>query len=589
MPSDFRSASIVDGVRFTAQIAVPNVVQGLFAKRALPVRAGAALHGDHLGYLLMQGLVRRLGPDPFWVRVVKDQTLIVHHPDDLRLVLGGSPEPFAADPESKRKGMAAFQPNALTISRGDLWRNRRRFAEAVLDTGVAAAPPGPDLLGVAGDEAGRLAQRGTVRWGDVNRAFQRLTRRVVFGEAAADDEAASPPSSASSCPPATGCRASRPAGTTAFVQRVQDYVDAAQPGSLCSLVADAPADAETDPAGQVIHWLFAMGDTLAANVFRALAVLATHDEQRAQALAQLDGRRPPQPQWVANADYLAGCLQEAMRLWPTTQLFGRVATADVRWPDGKVLPDGEQRPDLQPVQPPQPRPHRVRGPVRARGVGQRVGGRRLVVQLLQPRAAGLPAGPGWRCSSARPCWPSCSPRPRPPLGGGGLRPGPRAAARPRHLRDLGPAERGIAVRGAVRRLDCTFDSTRCRFTHCPVRPGANQKGTSTCAKASTPTYVVTQVTCSCGNTFTTRSTAKGGVLHADVCSACHPFYTGKQKIMDVGGRVDKFEKRYGKRVRATPSYLDGARARPTGRAPRGAVVASPPVAVTSRAEGRLRR
>ena len=64
-----------------------------------------------------------------------------------------------------------------------------------------------------------------------------------------------------------------------------------------------------------------------------------------------------------------------------------------------------------------------------------------------------------------------------------------------------------------------------------------------------PDYVVTQVTCSCGNTFTTRSTAKSGHLHADVCSACHPFYTGKQKIMDVGGRVDKFEKRFGKRVR----------------------------------------
>jgi len=64
-----------------------------------------------------------------------------------------------------------------------------------------------------------------------------------------------------------------------------------------------------------------------------------------------------------------------------------------------------------------------------------------------------------------------------------------------------------------------------------------------------PEYVVTQVTCSCGNTFTTRSTAKSGTIHADVCSACHPFYTGKQKIMDVGGRVDKFEKRYGKRER----------------------------------------
>ena len=50
-----------------------------------------------------------------------------------------------------------------------------------------------------------------------------------------------------------------------------------------------------------------------------------------------------------------------------------------------------------------------------------------------------------------------------------------------------------------------------------------------------PEYVETQVTCTCGNSFTTRSTATSGVLHADVCSNCHPFYTGKQKILDTGG------------------------------------------------------
>ena len=78
--------------------------------------------------------------------------------------------------------------------------------------------------------------------------------------------------------------------------------------------------------------------------------------------------------------------------------------------------------------------------------------------------------------------------------------------------------------------------------------GATKKGT-TVKDGIHPAYVVTEVTCSCGNTFTTRSTAKTGTLHAEVCSACHPFYTGKQKIMDVGGRVDRFEKRYGKRQR----------------------------------------
>ncbi len=61
-----------------------------------------------------------------------------------------------------------------------------------------------------------------------------------------------------------------------------------------------------------------------------------------------------------------------------------------------------------------------------------------------------------------------------------------------------------------------------------------------------PDYTDIKVTCSCGNTFETRSTAKGDELHVEVCSACHPFYTGQQKMLDAGGRVDKFRKRYGR-------------------------------------------
>ena len=62
-----------------------------------------------------------------------------------------------------------------------------------------------------------------------------------------------------------------------------------------------------------------------------------------------------------------------------------------------------------------------------------------------------------------------------------------------------------------------------------------------------PEYVETQVVCGCGNSFTTHSTKKSGSIHVEVCSNCHPFYTGKQRIMDSGGRVARFEKRYGKR------------------------------------------
>ncbi|MCB1865451.1 MAG: 50S ribosomal protein L31 [Chromatiales bacterium] len=59
-----------------------------------------------------------------------------------------------------------------------------------------------------------------------------------------------------------------------------------------------------------------------------------------------------------------------------------------------------------------------------------------------------------------------------------------------------------------------------------------------------PDYHDVSVTCSCGSRFETRSTGSKE-LHIDVCSACHPFYTGKQKIVDTAGRVDKFRRKYG--------------------------------------------
>ena len=59
-----------------------------------------------------------------------------------------------------------------------------------------------------------------------------------------------------------------------------------------------------------------------------------------------------------------------------------------------------------------------------------------------------------------------------------------------------------------------------------------------------PKYDDIKVTCACGNSFSTRSTL-GNDLTVEVCSACHPFYTGKQKLVDTGGRVERFRQKYG--------------------------------------------
>jgi large subunit ribosomal protein L31 len=62
-----------------------------------------------------------------------------------------------------------------------------------------------------------------------------------------------------------------------------------------------------------------------------------------------------------------------------------------------------------------------------------------------------------------------------------------------------------------------------------------------------PTYRRATVTCICGNTFETRSTI--GNLKVEICSNCHPFYTGKQKLLDSAGRVERFQKKYGKKTK----------------------------------------
>lgn len=59
-----------------------------------------------------------------------------------------------------------------------------------------------------------------------------------------------------------------------------------------------------------------------------------------------------------------------------------------------------------------------------------------------------------------------------------------------------------------------------------------------------PDYHKVTIECACGNSFVSGSTAKGDVIKVEICSKCHPFYTGKQKVVDSGGRVDKFNKKY---------------------------------------------
>ncbi|MFM9034786.1 MAG: cytochrome P450 [Mycobacterium sp.] len=340
MPGDFPHASALEGIRFTAQIGAPNIILGLFRKRELPVKIASRLGAEHLGYQLVDGLVKRYGPGPFYVRVAKDEALLITHPDDLKFVLGGSsPDPFASDPEPKVKGMSAFQPDALTISRGDLWTQRRQFADAVCKPDQQVHPLANAWAGVAADTARELAG-APIRWADIDQAFLRMIRRVVLGDSAADD------TRVTDLLGELMAQGNKMPGTPGpeypeFIGLIQRHIDKGDPGSLASLVPGAP-NPPGGAAGQVVHWMFALKANLAANVLRALAVLATHPEQQREARKEVAGADLGTASGVASLDYLGGCLLEAMRLWPTVGLLVKVAHRDVEFPSGAVLPEGSQ-------------------------------------------------------------------------------------------------------------------------------------------------------------------------------------------------------------------------------------------------------
>jgi cytochrome P450 len=330
---DLPSASLADNLAFNSLVVVPNALQGLFRRRPAAVRAATRANVDRWAVRLLRGMRRTHRGSPVWVRLGTAPALLLLDVADVRTALEGSPDPFASDPEAKRKGMSHFQPDALTISRDGPWESRRRFAEAVLATAEPVHPLADRFAAVVAEEvAALLAGAGAeLGWEPWAAALRRITRRIVLGDGARDDEELSE-LLATLMDEANSLPDSESESFAPYIEKIKRYVEAAEEGSLVGWFADAPADAETRPARQVTHWLFAMGDTLAINAFRALAVIASHPEalRRVESeLAAAGSNRDAAA--IAGLEFLGACLEEAMRLWPTTPLLSRETVRETDW------------------------------------------------------------------------------------------------------------------------------------------------------------------------------------------------------------------------------------------------------------------
>jgi cytochrome P450 len=313
-----------------AEVFVPIVAQGVILRRprllALAARRDSARRGNDL----LTRLRAKYGPDPLAVSVFGRHVVLPLTASDAREVLGRSPEPFTPANREKAAALGHFEPHAALITRGPQRAARRRFNEAVLDAPREAHHLSGVFLDVIREEMGALlATPGTVLdWDTFHARFLRIVRRIVLGEGAADDTALTRQLDALRSDANWAFAHRRRSGIhDRFTARLGAHLARAEPGSLAAVAAHAERDGEVDPAGQAPHWLFAY-DAAAIAAYNALTLLAAHPEHAARARAEQVYRDAVDPGGIAAAEHLRACVQESVRLWPTTLVILRDSTHD---------------------------------------------------------------------------------------------------------------------------------------------------------------------------------------------------------------------------------------------------------------------
>jgi cytochrome P450 len=347
MTSGLPRAALSENVRFTLTCLLPSMLRGLAIP--MPFWTEVATRFDTgRGVATVERLTKLYSGRPVMLRSVGGQTLLVLAADDVRRVLESPVSVYGMNAAEKRRLFSPFAPDALNGSPPDLHAERRPFNEAVLDYGHEPHRLAERFLRVVHEEvAAMLADAGILDYERSLAGFRRIARRCALGDAAADDTELSEEhgrlrADADWLGLKVWNRGRNARLKASMDERIQRYVAAAEPGTLVSLFASAPREADTRPNGQVPFWLMAL-DAVRTAVFNALALLTTDPAAHERALAEVrmaDGKHGPGTvAGYAELAFVRACLLDSVRLWPAAALLVRVTAAETEW-DGETLPIG---------------------------------------------------------------------------------------------------------------------------------------------------------------------------------------------------------------------------------------------------------
>src|SRR5829696_2808606 len=170
-------ASLGESIRFVVAGLLPSLVRGLFSPRRGAMKLLTAIDADARATQVLRGIREKHGGQG--AKLLGGRIVTLWGSDAIREVLDRSADVYDSGAGAKAKGMSHFQPDALTLSHGEEWKDRRRFAESVLATAETLHPDAQRFLDIVADEVQQLSLDGELDWSRFEQLFDHVTLRVI--------------------------------------------------------------------------------------------------------------------------------------------------------------------------------------------------------------------------------------------------------------------------------------------------------------------------------------------------------------------------------------------------------------------------
>ena len=319
-------AGLLDKLRFLAGHLIPSYLEGTFIRSRFWMRVFDLIQPRPAALTIYDRMRSKYRTEMLEVRLFGRTILIINSDNAMNRIMQNSPSIYKKT-STQVRGMKHFQPHAVVISAQSDWLPRRKVNESVLST-HSSHPLKDKFVSIAETTTSQVLEssKGRVDWHDFDRLFSTMSRQVIFGPEAKDDQELTL-ARRTLMRQANRLFLLRKNEThKRFYAKVNSYLNSSLNDCLAGILVSTDGVSRDVLCSQVIHWMFAMNDTLSENVTRALMLILSNSTLLGSLREEADDRslmnQPTKPE-DTRRDILECCLLEAMRLYPSTITLGR--------------------------------------------------------------------------------------------------------------------------------------------------------------------------------------------------------------------------------------------------------------------------